>query len=161
MPGSKLTSIAIAQDKAYTAAGHRIPTSAYKDNVYPGGAAFGINHSNGGRFCTIGGGVPIVDQKGNVLGAIGCSTGTPAQDEDCARKGAKAVLEQLKFEAEGESLDGMEGEGMDIEVEVEDVGKGRGRSFERELTAQEHVRRYRAEVTPPPETYIRKQITVL
>jgi hypothetical protein len=159
MPGSKLTSISIAQDKAYTAAGHRIPTSAYKENVYPGGAAFGINHSNGGRFCTIGGGVPIIDQGGNVLGAIGCSTGTPAQDEDCARKGVEAVFQQLKFEAEGEMVDGGEDEEMDIEVG--DVVKGRENEYERELTAQEHVRRYRAEVTPPPETYIRKQITVV
>jgi hypothetical protein len=159
MPGSKLTSISIAQDKAYTAAGHRIPTSAYKENVYPGGAAFGINHSNGGRFCTIGGGVPIIDQGGNVLGAIGCSTGTPVQDEDCARKGVEAVLQQLKFEAEGEMVGGGEDEGMDIEVG--DVVNGRENEYERELTAQEHVRRYRAEVTPPPETYIRKQITVV
>lgn len=158
MSGSKLTSISIAQDKAYTAAGHRIPTSAYKENVYPGGAAFGINHSNGGRFCTIGGGVPIIDQDGNVLGAIGCSTGTPAQDEDCARKGVEAVLQQLEFEAEGGMVEGGEDEGMDIE---EDVMKGRESGYERELTAQEHVRRYRAEVTPPPETYIRRQITVV
>ncbi|CAN9192598.1 unnamed protein product [Alternaria alternata] len=33
MEGAKLTSINIAIDKAFTAAGHRAPTSVYKDNV--------------------------------------------------------------------------------------------------------------------------------
>jgi uncharacterized protein GlcG (DUF336 family) len=91
MEGAKLTSIPIAMDKAFTAAGHRVPTSAYKDAVWPGGAAYGINHSNGGRFSTIGGGVPVL-LDGVVVGAVGCSTGTPAQDEDVARKGVEAVL---------------------------------------------------------------------
>ncbi|KAF2795958.1 DUF336-domain-containing protein [Melanomma pulvis-pyrius CBS 109.77] len=91
MEGAKLTSISIAMDKAFTAAGHRIPTSSYKENVWPGGVAFGLGTSNGGRFCTIGGGVPIVDEKGKVLGAVGCSTGTPSQDEDVASAGREAV----------------------------------------------------------------------
>lgn len=90
MDGAKLTSVNIAIDKAFTAAGHRVPTSAYKENVYPGGAAFGINHSNGGRFMTIAGGVPIL-LDGVVVGAIGCSTGLPGQDEDVAVRGKEAV----------------------------------------------------------------------
>ncbi|OAL02984.1 DUF336-domain-containing protein [Phaeosphaeriaceae sp. SRC1lsM3a] len=98
LPGAKLTSISIAIDKAFTAAGHRAPTSVYKDAVWPGGAAFGINNSNGGRFMTIAGGVPIV-QDGVVVGAIGCSTGTPAQDEDVARAGVKGVEEGFKVKA--------------------------------------------------------------
>ncbi|KAF2639550.1 DUF336-domain-containing protein [Massarina eburnea CBS 473.64] len=90
MEGAKLTSINIAIDKAYTAAGHRAPTSVYKENVWPGGPAYGIGNTNGGRFVTIAGGVPIV-QDGAVVGAIGCSTGTPGQDEDVATKGKEAV----------------------------------------------------------------------
>ena len=90
MDGAKVTSIAIAIDKAFTASGHRQPTSVYKENVWPGGPAFGIGNSNGGRFTTIAGGVPIV-QDGVVVGAVGCSTGTPSQDEDVARSGVAAV----------------------------------------------------------------------
>ncbi|KAF2503260.1 DUF336-domain-containing protein [Lophium mytilinum] len=96
MDGAKLTSISIAIDKAFTAAGHRAPTSVYKEAVWPGGAAFGIWNSNGGRFLTVGGGVPIVDAEGRVLGAIGCSTGTPAQDEEVAGKGKEAVEREVK-----------------------------------------------------------------
>ncbi|KAH7128221.1 hypothetical protein B0J11DRAFT_264766 [Dendryphion nanum] len=90
MEGAKVTSIAIAIDKAFTAAGHRAPTSIYKENVWPGGPAFGIGNSNGGRFTTIAGGVPIV-RDGVVVGAVGCSTGTPTQDEDVAKSGVAAV----------------------------------------------------------------------
>jgi uncharacterized protein GlcG (DUF336 family) len=98
MEGAKITSINIAIDKAFTAAGHRAPTSIYKENVWPGGPAFGIWNSNGGRFTIIAGGVPIV-QDGVVVGAIGCSTGTPAQDEDVAKKGVEAVQKGLKPKA--------------------------------------------------------------
>ncbi|KAF2870837.1 hypothetical protein BDV95DRAFT_454352, partial [Massariosphaeria phaeospora] len=92
MDGAKLTSINIAIDKAFTAAGHRAPTSVYKENVWPGGAAFGIGQSNGGRFMTIAGGVPVL-KGGVVVGAVGCSTGTPGQDDDVARRGVEAVEE--------------------------------------------------------------------
>lgn len=90
MEGAKFTSINIAIDKAFTAAGHKLPTSVYKENVWPGGPAYGINHTNGGRFNTIGGGLPIM-LDGVVVGAIGCSTGSPAQDEDVSSAGKKAV----------------------------------------------------------------------
>lgn len=95
MPGAKLTSIDISINKAFTAAGHKVPTHTYKEMVWPGGAAYGINNSNGGRFMVIGGGIPIkID--GEVVGAIGCSTGTPAQDQEVAQAGVDALMEYVK-----------------------------------------------------------------
>jgi len=96
MDGAKLTSISIAIDKAFTASGHKIGTHLYKEAVWPGGAAFGIGSSNGGRFSTIGGGLPVKGKDGEVLGAIGCSTGTPAQDQEVAQAGIDAVQRLLK-----------------------------------------------------------------
>lgn len=89
LPGAKLTSIDIAINKAFTAAGHKAPTSVYKENVWPGGKAFGLNNSNGGRFMYVAGGIPIV-VDGQVLGAVGCSTGTPDQDVEVAKAGIEA-----------------------------------------------------------------------
>lgn len=91
MPNAKLTSIQTAIDKAFTAAGHRAPTSIYAgQNFLPGGPAFGIHNTNGGRFNIIGGGLPIM-VDGVCVGAIGVSTGTPAQDIECATAGVEAV----------------------------------------------------------------------
>lgn len=36
---------------------------------------------------------------GEVVGAVGCSTGTPAQDEDVAKAGVEAVYASLKTKA--------------------------------------------------------------
>ncbi|KAK5098157.1 hypothetical protein LTR70_006374 [Exophiala xenobiotica] len=93
LPGAKLTSIDISVNKAFTAAGHKAPTSVYKDNVWPGGKAFGLNNSNGGRFMYVAGGIPLVarvDGRDVVVGAVGCSTGTPDQDVEVASAGVEA-----------------------------------------------------------------------
>lgn len=96
MPTAKLTSIQIAIDKAFTAAGHRVPTSTYQGkNWLPGGPAYGIHNSNGGRFMLIGGGIPI-EIDGAIVGAIGVSTGTPAQDIEVATAGVDAVNAWVK-----------------------------------------------------------------
>jgi uncharacterized protein GlcG (DUF336 family) len=81
MDDAKLTSIDIAHNKAFTAVGHRMPTSAYDPKkVGPNGPLYGIQNSNDGRFTTIAGGVPIVID-GRCVGAIGVSGGLPSQDE--------------------------------------------------------------------------------
>jgi uncharacterized protein GlcG (DUF336 family) len=91
MPNAKITGINIAVDKAFTAAGHKIGTHTYKEAVWPGGAAYGLGNSNRGRFTTIGGGLPILNATGRVVGGIGASTGTPAQDQQVAQAGVDAL----------------------------------------------------------------------
>ena len=91
MPNAKITSISIAIDKAFTAAGHKQGTHLYKDAVWPGGVAFGLGNSNGGRFITFAGGLPILNAKGDVIGGIGASTGTPAQDQQVVQAGVDAL----------------------------------------------------------------------
>lgn len=101
MDSAKLTSSPIAADKAFTAAGHRQPTSVYKEAVWPGGPAYGINNTNGGRFNVIAGGVPIKSPRGAILGAVGVSGGSPAQDEEVAKAGVEAVEALVREEEEG------------------------------------------------------------
>jgi uncharacterized protein GlcG (DUF336 family) len=90
MDGAKLSSIDIAISKAWTAACARRPTHEYAEIAGAGKPAFGIHVSNGGRFMIVGGGLPIrVD--GQVLGGIGCSSGTIHQDREVAQAGLNAL----------------------------------------------------------------------
>ncbi len=94
MDGAKITSIDVAINKAFTAAGTRLPTSKYAEVAGPGGKAFGIHVSNRGRFMIFGGGLPIV-VEGQTIGAIGCSSGSVDQDTEVAQAGIDALLGAL------------------------------------------------------------------
>ena len=94
MDGAKLTGVDVAINKAFTAAGTRRGTHEYARIANAGGPAFGIHVSNGGRFMVFGGGLPIfVD--GQCVGGIGCSSGSPEQDQEVAQAGIDALLAAL------------------------------------------------------------------
>jgi uncharacterized protein GlcG (DUF336 family) len=95
MDGARITSIDIAMNKAFTAAGARRPTADYAEIAGPGKPAFGIHASNQGRFTIFGGGLPIV-WEGEVIGAVGCSSGSVEQDTQVAQAGVDAVLDALR-----------------------------------------------------------------
>lgn len=93
MNGGKVTSVTVAQDKAYTAAAARKATHEYNQACIPGNLVFGIHTSQGGRLCVVGGGLPVA-VDGHVVGGIGLSSGTPQQDMDCAQAGIDHFLNQ-------------------------------------------------------------------
>lgn len=95
MDRAKITSIDIAINKAFTAAGTRKPTRDYKAVGAPNGPAFGIHASNQGRFTIFGGGVPVLFEN-ECVGAVGCSSGSPEQDEQVAQAGIDALLAHHK-----------------------------------------------------------------
>ncbi len=90
MDGAKLSSIDIAICKAWTAACARRATHEYAEIAGPGKPAFGIHVSNHGRFMIVGGGLPIL-VDGQVVGGIGCSSGTVQQDREVAMAGVQAL----------------------------------------------------------------------
>lgn len=93
MDGGKITSTIIAQDKAYTAAGAKRTTESYGEASQPGKPAYGINSTIGGRLLVVAGGLPVV-VNGEVVGGIGLSSGTPAQDSQCAQAGIEHFLRE-------------------------------------------------------------------
>jgi uncharacterized protein GlcG (DUF336 family) len=97
MDGAKLTSVDIAINKAFTAAGTRKPTHEYAEIGGAGGTAFGIHASNQGRFTVFGGGVPIV-VDGQCIGAVGCSGGSADEDRQVAEAGIAALLRRASDE---------------------------------------------------------------
>src|SRR5579872_3899822 len=93
LDGGKITSVQIAMNKAFTAAGHRRPTHQYK-NALPGEEAFGIFTQHDGRFTVFVGGFPIfVD--GQCVGAIGASGGNGEQDTAVCEAGIAALMGHL------------------------------------------------------------------
>lgn len=94
MDGGKVTSITIAIDKAFTAAGARKATHEYGEASQPGKPTFGIHSAIGGRLVVVGGGLPVM-VGGDVVGGIGISSGTPMQDLECAQAGIDHFIESL------------------------------------------------------------------
>lgn len=93
LDGGKVTSVQIAQNKAFTAAGHRKPTHGYK-NAVPGEEAFGIMTQHDGRFTIFVGGLPIfVD--GQCVGSIAASGGNGEQDIAVCEAGIAALMAHL------------------------------------------------------------------
>jgi len=88
MDGVQLGSIAIAQDKAYAAANFRRATKSVYDELEKGGA--GLRYLSLRGFVTSEGG-ELLMQDGKVVGAIGMSGGSGAQDGQCARAGVAAL----------------------------------------------------------------------
>ena len=94
MNGAKILSVSLSQDKAYTAAVSRFPTHVYNERCVPGSLTFGIHTSSGGHFSIVGGGLTIT-VDGAVVGGIGCSSGTPDQDRECAQAGIDRFMAGL------------------------------------------------------------------
>src|ERR1700754_3577178 len=88
--GAWLGSIAIAQDKAFTARAFDSATDELYEKTQPGGSLYGIGVSNDGRVITFPGGVPLTAGDDEVVGAIGVSGGEVEQDQAVAEAGAKA-----------------------------------------------------------------------
>jgi uncharacterized protein GlcG (DUF336 family) len=92
--GAKVTSVELAVDKAFTAAGARNHTAFYGRVSKPDGPAWGIAQSNGGRYSPIGGGVHVLED-GVVVGGIGVSGGTAHEDQDVAMAALARLSEQV------------------------------------------------------------------
>lgn len=90
MDGAALLSSGIAQDKAWTvAAFNGVPTHEFFELI-KGEPALreGIVHRD--RLVVFGGGVPVL-VDGVLVGAVGVSGGSAAQDQEIAEAGAAAV----------------------------------------------------------------------
>jgi len=89
MDGTQIGSIEVAQGKAQTALRFKRPTKVFQDVIDMGQPHVAtLDHITG-----VQGGLPIL-LDGKVIGAIGASGGTSAQDEQCAQAGLNALTEK-------------------------------------------------------------------
>ncbi len=89
MDGAYLGSIDVAMKKAKASILFQMPSGRLGMLSQPGGDLFGIEESNGGLI-SFAGGVPIMNQDGVTVGAIGVSGSSLANDLEVARAGAAA-----------------------------------------------------------------------
>ena len=89
LDGARVTSVNFALDKAYTAARRQAATQDLADSFAAAPAATVHSFLKQPRLTLLGGGLPIV-VDGQVLGGIGASGGTIAQDIEIANAGLAA-----------------------------------------------------------------------
>lgn len=80
MNGTPLFALEISERKAYTSALVRLRTADILPLVQPGQSLYALPTVGGGRFCPMGGGVPLTDDDGQVFAGVGVSGGTAEED---------------------------------------------------------------------------------
>jgi glc operon protein GlcG len=88
MDNTQIGSANVAIDKARSAALFKRPTKALQDTLAAGGEGLRILRVQGA--VPVEGGIPLVIE-GKIVGAIGVSGATSAQDAQCAKAGADTV----------------------------------------------------------------------
>ena len=87
MDNTQLGSANVAVDKARSAALYKRPTKAFQDALAAGGDSVRLLRLQGA--VPVEGGIPLL-LEGKIVGAIGVSGATSAQDAQCAKAGADA-----------------------------------------------------------------------
>ena len=89
MDDAFVASYDVAVNKAFTVVALKMSTMTLKPLAQPGGSLYGIQFTNGGRIVIFGGGEPITDRDGNIIGGLGVSGGSEEQDTALAAFGER------------------------------------------------------------------------
>ena len=87
MDDSYFASYDVAVQKAFTVVSLKMSTAALKPLAQPGGSLYGIQFTNDGHIVIFGGGEPLCNPAGNIIGGLGVSGGTEEQDTALAAYG--------------------------------------------------------------------------
>ena len=93
MDGADLVTIGLARDKAFSALVNRMPTADLAPLVQPGAEFYGYDALAGGRMVVFGGGAPI-ELDGVLVGAVGVSGGSSAEDQQAADAAVAAIAQR-------------------------------------------------------------------
>jgi len=97
MDDAWLASVSISRNKAYTSAALDMPTHELAEPSEPGNSLYGLQTTDEGRIVIFGGGYPLLDEEGDVVGAFGVSGGAVEQDMEVAEAGVSR-WEELRGE---------------------------------------------------------------
>ena len=93
MDDAYIASYDVAVSKAYTVVSLKMSTATLKPLAQPGGSLYGIQFTNQGKIVIFGGGEPLCNRKGEIIGAIGVSGGSESEDTALAAYG-KEIFEK-------------------------------------------------------------------
>lgn len=96
MDDSYIASYDIAVNKAFTAVSLKMSTASLKPMAQPGGSLYGIQFTNQGKIVIFGGGEPLKNSTGKIIGGLGVSGGSEEQDTALAAYG-KEIFEKGKY----------------------------------------------------------------
>lgn len=92
MDDAYIASFDVALNKTFTSASLKMSTAKLATLCQPGQSLYGIQYTNGGKIVIFGGGEPL-EAEGKIIGALGVSGGTAAQDTALAAYGKEAFKE--------------------------------------------------------------------
>lgn len=95
MDGAYIASYDIAFNKAYTAVALKMSTTKLSELAAPGGSLYGIQYTNQGKIVIFGGGVPLYDNNGLLVGGLGVSGGSESEDTFLAEYGGEVFSKCL------------------------------------------------------------------
>lgn len=87
MDDAYIASYDVALKKAFTVVSLKMSTSKLKTLAQPGGSLYGIQFTNNGQIIIFGGGEPLINKEGKIVGGLGVSGGTEEQDTALAAYG--------------------------------------------------------------------------
>lgn len=93
MPNANLIGSTLAPKKAWSALAMQQPTINLSAQVQPGAELYQIETMMAGKLTTFGGGIPL-KVHGNLIGAIGVSGGTVAQDQSICETAVEAFMKE-------------------------------------------------------------------
>lgn len=97
MDNSYIASFDVALKKSYTVVALKMPTITLKPLAQPGESLYGIQFTNDGQIVVFGGGDPLV-YNGEIIGGLGVSGGTEAQDTELSAYGAACLAKIMEGE---------------------------------------------------------------
>ena len=94
MDDAYIASYDVAVNKAFTVVALKMATIDLKPLAQPGESLYGIQFTNSGKIVIFGGGDPLVNEKGVIIGGLGVSGGSEEQDTALSAFG-KTYFENL------------------------------------------------------------------
>ena len=96
MDDAYIASYDVAVNKAFTVVALKMSTMTLKPLAQPGASLYGIQFTNGGKIVIFGGGDPLRNAEGEIVGGLGVSGGSEEQDAALSAYGRKFFENEMK-----------------------------------------------------------------